>query len=41
MIFSVQNITNEAQHTYLQYPSQPFSYDSSGRRYFLGFKFKY
>ena len=36
----VQNATNQAQHTYLQWPNLPFTYDDSGRRYFLGFKFK-
>ncbi len=38
--FQVQNITDEAQHTYLQFPNQPFTYDTSGRRFFLGIKFK-
>jgi TonB-dependent receptor len=40
LVFSVQNLTDEVQHTYLQWPNLPFSYDDSGRRYFLGFKFK-
>jgi TonB-dependent receptor len=40
LVFQVQNITNEAQHTYLQYPSLPFTYDRSGRRFFFGIKFK-
>jgi TonB-dependent receptor len=39
--FSVQNITGSAQHTYLQWPNEPFTYDNWGRRYFLGVKFKY
>ncbi len=39
-VFSVQNLTNEAQHTYLQFPNQPFTYDQSGRRFFFGVKFK-
>ena len=38
---SVQNLTDEAQHTYLQWPNQPFTYDQSGRRYFLGVKGKF
>ena len=38
--FQVQNITDEAQHTYLQLPNQPFTYDTSGRRFFFGIKFK-
>ena len=41
VVFSVQNLTNETQHTYLQWPNLPFTYDDSGRRYFLGVKFKY
>ncbi len=40
LVFSVQNITNEAQHTYLQWRNNPFSYDQSGRRFFFGIKFK-
>lgn len=39
-VFSAQNITDEAQHTYLQYPNEPFTYDDSGRRFFLGLKMK-
>ena len=35
---SVQNLTDQAQHTYLQWPNLPFTYDDSGRRYFLGIK---
>ena len=41
MVFSIQNLTAAVQHTYLQYPSLPFTYDDSGRRYFLGVKFKF
>ena len=37
---SVQNVTDSAQHTYLQWPNLPFTYDDAGRRYFLGFKVK-
>jgi len=40
LLASVQNATDEAQHTYLQWPNLPFSYDRSGARYFLGFKGK-
>jgi TonB-dependent receptor len=40
VVFSVQNLTDEVQHTYLQWPNLPFTYDDSGRRYFLGVKFK-
>ena len=41
VIFSVQNIASAALHTYLQWPNLPFTYDNSGRRYFLGVKFKF
>lgn len=41
VVASVQNITNAAQHTYLQWPDLPFTYDDWGRRYFLGVKFKF
>ncbi len=40
LTFSVQNLTDEAQHTYLQWPELPYTYDDSGRRFFLGGKFK-
>jgi len=40
IVFSVQNLTNEAQHTYVQWPNEPLTYDDAGTRYFLGFKFK-
>jgi len=35
-----QNLTDQALHTYLLWPNQPFTYEDPGRRYFLGFKFK-
>jgi iron complex outermembrane recepter protein len=40
IIFSAQNVTDEAQHTYLQWSDQPFTYDNWGRRFFLGVKGK-
>lgn len=40
ILLSVQNLTDQAQHTYLQFPNLPFTYDRSGARYFLGFKGK-
>ena len=40
LTFSVQNVTDASLHTYLQWPDQPFTYDDSGRRFFLGGKFK-
>jgi TonB-dependent receptor len=39
-VVSVQNLTDEAYHTYLQYPNQPFTYDDAGTRYFFGVRFK-
>jgi len=41
VIFSVQNITGSYQHTYLQWPDLPFTYDNWGRRYYAGVKFKF
>jgi TonB-dependent receptor len=41
VIFSVQNITGSYQHTYLQWPDLPFTYDNWGRRYYAGIKFKF
>ena len=40
LVFSVQNVTDETQHTYLQWNNLPFTYDDYGRRFFLGGKFK-
>jgi TonB-dependent receptor len=40
VVFSAQNITDSAQHTYLQFSNEPFTYDNSGRRFFIGAKFK-
>ncbi len=40
VVASVQNLTNAAEHTYLQFPNLPFTYDRSGQRYWLGLKFK-
>lgn len=40
VFLSANNITNEAQHTYLQYENLPFTYNDTGRRLFLGAKFK-
>jgi iron complex outermembrane recepter protein len=40
VVVSVQNLTDEAQHTYLQWANQPFTYDDWGRRFFLGVKGK-
>jgi iron complex outermembrane receptor protein len=40
VFFSGQNLTDQAQHTYLQWPDLPFTYDNSGRRFFVGIKGK-
>ena len=40
MVFSAQNVSGSAQHTYLQYSNEPYTYDDAGRRFFLGVKFK-
>ncbi len=40
ILASVQNLTDQAQHTYLQWTNLPFTYDDSGRRFFAGVKFK-
>ncbi|MBS0377627.1 MAG: TonB-dependent receptor [Proteobacteria bacterium] len=40
LVFQAVNITDEKQHTYLQWSNQPFTYDDSGRRFFFGFKGK-
>ena len=37
---SAQNLTEEAYHTYLQFKNQPFTYDNSGTRYFMGLRVK-
>jgi iron complex outermembrane recepter protein len=38
VLLSVVNLTNEKQHTYLQWKNEPFTYDDSGRRIFFGVK---
>jgi iron complex outermembrane receptor protein len=40
IVFSASNLTDEALHTYLQWPNQPFTYDNWGRRFFLGVRFR-
>ncbi len=40
VMFSVVNLTDEKQHTYLQFEELPFTYNDTGRRLFLGVKFK-
>jgi TonB-dependent receptor len=41
VLLSAVNITDEKQHTYLQWKDEPFTYDDSGRRYFFGVKGKW
>ncbi|MBV8782971.1 MAG: TonB-dependent receptor [Gammaproteobacteria bacterium] len=38
VLFSVSNLTDEKQHTYLQWKNEPFTYDDTGRRFFVGVK---
>ncbi len=38
LTFSVLNLTDAKQHTYLQWENQPFTYDDTGRRFFFGVK---
>jgi iron complex outermembrane recepter protein len=40
VLVSVVNLTDAKQHTYLQYPNEPFTYDDVGRRLFFGVKGK-
>jgi hypothetical protein len=39
-VLSAVNLTNEKQHTYLQFTNLPFTYDDTGRRLFFGVKAK-
>lgn len=41
VVFSAQNLTKAAQHAYLQWPNEPFTYFNSGRRFFFGAKFRF
>ncbi|MBV9913457.1 MAG: TonB-dependent receptor, partial [Sinobacteraceae bacterium] len=38
VLFSVVNLADEKQHTYLQWKNEPLTYDDSGRRLFFGVK---
>jgi TonB-dependent receptor len=40
VLASINNLTNEKQHTYLQYSNLPFTYNDAGSRYFVGVKAK-
>jgi len=40
LVLQVVNLTDEKQHTYLQWPNEPFTYDDTGRRLFFGVKGK-
>jgi TonB-dependent receptor len=40
VVLSVVNLTNAKQHTYLQFPNEPFTYDDTGRRLYFGVKGK-
>ena len=41
VLLSAVNITNEKQHTYLQWKDEPFTYDDNGRRLFFGVKARF
>ncbi len=40
LVLSAVNLSNSKQHTYLQWPNEPFTYDDTGRRLFFGVKAK-
>ena len=40
IVLSAVNLTDAKQHTYLQWPNEPFTYDDTGRRIFFGVKGK-
>jgi outer membrane receptor protein involved in Fe transport len=35
------NLTNAVQSSYLQYANQPFTWSDSGRRFYVGGRFKF
>lgn len=40
ILVSVVNLADSKQHTYLQFPNEPFTYDDTGRRLYFGVKGK-
>ena len=40
VLLQVVNLTDAKQHTYLQFPNEPFTYDDTGRRLYFGVKGK-
>jgi iron complex outermembrane receptor protein len=40
VLLSVVNLADSKQHTYLQFPNEPFTYDDTGRRLYFGVKGK-
>ncbi len=38
VVFSVVNLANAKQHTFMQWTNEPFTYDDTGRRLFVGIK---
>jgi len=40
VVLQVVNLTDAKQHTYLQFPNEPFTYDDTGRRIYFGVKGK-
>jgi iron complex outermembrane receptor protein len=40
VVLQVVNLSDSKQHTYLQFPNEPFTYDDTGRRLYFGVKGK-
>ena len=40
LLLQVVNLTDAKQHTYLQFPNEPFTYDDTGTRFYFGVKGK-
>ncbi len=38
LLLQVVNLTDAKQHTYLQFPNEPFTYDDTGTRLYFGVK---
>jgi hypothetical protein len=40
VLLQVVNLADAKEHTYLQFPNEPFTYDDTGRRLYFGVKGK-
>jgi len=40
LLLQVVNLSDSKEHTYLQFPNEPFTYDDTGRRFYFGVKGK-